>query len=266
MRFFAVTVLAVLLITRGSRADTILFDSGGFEAYNIAALNGQFGWVRDSTGNFQVQSVVTNGGTRAASVTGGVTDWAYPVLNYTPSAGEVIRIEADIARTRAATTPSFGYSIDIYTPGGASRIFRFGLADNGAGGIVPYVSSLFDSTSSTFSPTGVASNVSVGGVVSDNTFQSFRADLNFTTKRVDLFVNGTSVTGSANIPFLDLTAAVLGDADFQVSSNATATDIGYLDNYRVTAISAVPEPSTLLLATLPAAVLALRRRMKRFGF
>jgi hypothetical protein len=58
---------------------------------------------------------------------------------------------------------------------------------------------------------------------------------------MNLFLNGTNT--ASNVALL-LNATTLLDADFQVSSNAAATDSGFLDNYRVTA---VPEPTTLVL-------------------
>ncbi len=221
-------LLSILFAVSSAKAQTVLFDSNGFESYNLGALKGQNGWQVDGNVNYAVADGVGFGGSRGVTVGGGVTDWAYPTLNFTPTANQIIVVEADLARTLSGATPSFAYAIDFYTPE-FTRITRFGLvADSGV--IRPFYS-------------GLAGTIFIGpSSVSANSFQSFRAELNFSTDTMNLFLNGTN---AANNVALLLNATTLLDADFQVSSNAAATDTGFLDNYRVTA---VPEPTTLLLS------------------
>lgn len=247
VRCWAVLCCAFVSAASAS-AQTVLFDSNGFESYNLGALKGQNGWQVDGTGNYVVANGVGVGGSRGVSVGGGVTDWAYPNLNFTPTAGQIIVVEADLARTLSGTTPSFAYGIDFYTPE-FLRITRFGLvADSGV--IRPFY-------------TGSGGTIFIGpSSVSANSFQSFRAELNFATDTMNLFINGTNA--ASNVALL-LNATTLLDADFQVSSNAAATDSGFLDNYRVTA---VPEPTTLVLslAAIPSLFWFRRRQTGcRFG-
>ena len=247
--FFA----AILLLVNCGRADMVLFNSGGFELYGLGALSGQNGWTNDVAASYQVQDGIGAGGSRGVTVTGGAgTDWAYPSLNYTPGVGigEIIRIEADISRT-VGGTPSFGYAIDVYSST-TQRILRFGLINSG-GSIFPFVTSTTGNTSAI-----------VGSSVAANTFVSFRTDLNFDTKTAEVFINGTSVSGSSSFAFINA-ATTIGDADFQVSTNAAALDSGVLDNYKVSSIVAVPEPTSLLLSIIPlvGAIYCRSRRSKK---
>lgn len=270
-------LLAICVLGLGATlapAQTVLFDSGGFEAgagYSVGALTGtaagtagQNGWVREvaNTAIFNVQNTVAAGGAgQAVQVNSGATNWAYPVLNYTPAAGDIVRIQADIARTVSATTPSFGYGIDVYSIAGA-RTTRFGLAVDGTGAIRTYVTAPFNTTTSQFQAGQPVANVLVGTTTfAANAFVSFDAQLNYATRTFNLLVNGASV---GSIPFADAAATTLADADFQVSSNATAIDTGYLDNYRVTVVP-VPEPASCALAAFAATGVATLRRRRRMA-
>lgn len=249
------SLLIALLVSLGWawRADAatidVLYDSLGFESFNLGPLSGQNGglsrpWVVDGNGNYQVQDQVSVSG-KAVSVTGGVTDWAYPQSfnpAFVPAAGQTVVIEADIARTLTTAvggTSSFSYGIDVYDPSFV-RITRFGLVAT-SGSIRPYVTALATGTSTT--PSNLL--LPFEGVIAPNQFVSFRGELDFTAKTLSLFLNGTSV-GSA-IRWANTAPTSLMDADFQVSSNTAASDIGYLDNYKVTA---VPEPSSYAMAAI----------------
>jgi len=246
-------ILSALVIGGAISANAVvLFDSGGFETYTNGALSGQNGWVLDGTANYQVQSTLALG-TKAVAVAGGAgTSWIYPDVTYTPSSGELVKINASIARTAGT---SFGYSIDVYNTLTA-RTTRFGLTMS-AGAIRPYVTSRFNGTTLQFDAASAVTNVLVGPAVSASTFVDFEAVLNYSTKKLDLKVNGTSVTGGSTIPFADLTASNISDADFQVSTATGATDTGYLDNYRV---EVVPEPASMTALALGVAALARKRR------
>jgi hypothetical protein len=118
---------------------------------------------------------------------------------------------------------------------------RFGLLNN-AGVIQPFVTSRF--LSGNFDPTGAVTNVIVGGAVPANTFVNFDAVLNYSTQSFRLKLNGVDV--GFNMPFADLTATDISDADFQISTTANANDIGFMDNYIVSVV-AIPEPMSMAL-------------------
>ncbi len=239
-----------LLATVGNVKAATLFDAGGFEGYTLGDVTGQSGWLLDtaSATQFTVSSLLPATGTKALRADGGATNWAFPDLSYTPASTEAVRIQADIARN-LGTTSSFGYSIDVYNANPTfARTFRFGLVNN-AGVIQPFVTSRFNTTTQLFDPAGAITNVLVGGAVPADTFVSFDAFFDYNAKRVNLLVNGVSVTGGFDMPFVTLAATDMADADFQVSSVAGADDRGFLDNYLVTTV-AIPEPGSLALLGL----------------
>lgn len=248
-----------------SAQSQVLFDSNGFEApsYSLGNLTGQNGFVQDGTAAYTVQNTVAASGSQAVQVGGGAgTDWAY-VTQATPWSStatpgvDTLEIQASIARNLSPTA-SFGYAIDVYN-GLTARTFRFGLVAN-AGVIQPFVTSRFNGTTGLFDATSAVTNVIVGGPVTADTFVNFKAYLNYTTKRVDLFINGSSVTNGLTIPFADLTASDFSDADLQVSTATGATDRGFFDNVKVTA---VPEPASMAALGLGIFGLVSRKRRSR---
>ena len=260
------SALALLAVATASvQAQTTLFNSNGFEAgsgYVLGDLNGQNGWIVDTPpGTFAVQNSVVAGGTQAVQVTQGspaTTNWIFPLLGFTPGPTDGVRIQVDLART-IGTTASFGYDIDVYNAA-VSRTLRFGLLNN-AGVIQPFVTSRF--LSGNFDPTGAVTNVIVGGAVPANTFVNFDAVLNYSTQSFRLKLNGVDV--GFNMPFADLTATDISDADFQISTTANANDIGFMDNYIVSVV-AIPEPVSMALACCGVAASGLfywRRRVNR---
>lgn len=261
MKTLWLVLAAATLIVQEARGDLTLFDAGGFEGYAVGELVGQNGWasLNGFTDVFRVQNAGV-GGSRGVAVASGRPDSVFPPINYTPTvgSGEIIRIEADIARTLGTTSsPSFVFAVDVYQEG--SRITRFGLQHSG-GTIVPFVTSR-TRTNGEFFAGGNSANVAVGGSLPANVFQSFRADLNFDSKSLNLFVNEVSVTGSSSIPFVFQGAFAISDADLQVSTTSGADDVGFFDNYRVRSI-AVPEPASSILAMIPLAAIAFRRRLR----
>lgn len=235
MRASLFAVCTALALTVSAARGQVLFDAGGFESYAPGALPGQNGWTSDISSAHAIGAFGV-GGSQGLRLTGGATNWFYPALNYTPAAGQIIVVECDIARTLFSATGSFGYAVDIYSPTG--RFARFGLAAS-AGQVVPFVTSRF--TAGNPDPGGTVSNVVVGGAVGQNVFVHFEARLNFTTQSFELLVNNVSL---GNLPFTSA-ATSLADVDLQVSSASGQTDFGFFDNYRVTVVTAVPEPATV---------------------
>lgn len=243
IRIFTALVLSACLFSTAS-AQTFLFNSNGFEAgagYVLGNLDGQNTWTVDTPpGTYTVQNTLVAGGAQAVQAVGGATNWIFPPINFTPAPAQGIRIQADIARTVFNTTTSFSYGIDVYNSLTA-RTLRFGLVNNG-GVIQPFVTTRF--TAGNFDPSGAVTNVLVGGAVNPSTYVNFDAILNYSTKSFRLLINGVDV--GSNIPFVDQTATDLADADFQVSSAAGSSDLGFMDNYAVSLV-AVPEPMTWMM-------------------
>lgn len=254
------TLLFAVVIAAAAQANAVvIFDSGGFETYNTGNLIGQNGYVQDYANTWTVANGVGVGGSKAINVNGGVggTDWAYTNLAFTPGTGQIVSIKADISRTLGATSPtsSFGYLIDVYSIAGA-RTIRFGLGNTG-GFIRPIVTSRW-SAALGFNAAAPISSVLLGTTnYAADEFVNFEALLDYSIKRVDLKINGVSVTGGYTIPFTDLTATTLGDTDLQISTNASATDRGRFDNLKV---EAVPEPASMI--ALGAGALAMLRRRR----
>ncbi len=247
MKFALVAALSAGVVASANAA--VLFDSQGFEAptYTLGSLPGQNGWLLDNNppGPFTVQNTVVRSGSQAVRATGGGTgtNWTFPDISYTPAAGEIISVRADLART-VGSTASFGYLLDIYSPAG--RIARAGLGTN-AGTIVPVLTTL---NTAGAPATFLASNATYAA----NQWVNFEILLNFATQSYDLNIDGISI--ATNLPFVGAGAS-LADADFQVSTAATANDVGYLDNYIV---ETIPTPGALALLGLGG--LAARRRRR----
>ncbi len=251
----------------------IVFDSGGFEAPAYSgsgsALVGQNGWedlLPPQGSRFSVNAApVALGVTGQVAIATGAAEVAAfvaPKVNYTPSAGEIVTIEVDIARTisplpfpQQVSSPGFG--VDIYEENALSRTAGFGLGYNQNNhAIEAFVTFQADGQNNGLSR---ALNLNVA----PSTFVNFRAEMNYDTDTFKLFVDGvdasTLTTGAINGEFQFANpASQLGDADLQHDSLLqSGFDTGYFDNYR---ISTVPEPSSIGLIIAIGTGLTLRRR------
>ncbi len=249
-------IFAIIIAAAVQANAVVIFDSGGYDSYALGNLVGQNGYGQDGVNSYNVVSGIGVGGTNAVEVNGGAggTDWAYPAMPFTPGSGQIVSIKADISRT-VSTTASFGYFIDVYSQAG-SRTLRFGLGTTG-GFIRPLVTSRW-SAALGFNPTAPVANVLLGTTnFAADQYVNFEALMDYSIKRVDLKINGVSVTGGYTIPFADLTAANLGDADLMVSTASAAADRGRFDNLKV---ETVPEPASMTAIAMGA--LALLRKRK----
>ncbi len=262
--------LSMLFTFTSQLPAAILIDSGGFEGFNTGQLVGQSGggalaWsdlLPPEGSKYIVQSAMTNGGTRAVSVTSTsqIPSYVAPLINYTPAANELVVIEVDIARTTSSRPlldpSSYSYAIEVYDqsvpdPTAAVRFgLRANLANDGIEAFVARQGAAFVGTED------LIPNVTVG----QNQWVSFRAELNYATDRFSLFVNGNEV--ASNLGFITPTNT-LSDVDLNHNTTVGSTDIGYFDNYRVSTIT-VPEPGSwgVGLVTLVGLINRRKRHLK----
>jgi len=236
---FLISFACIGLLAATAAADTVLYSSGGFEAPKFTEGQspvGQDDWIGIGGGPnaFVVQSSLVSSGSQAIQASGieiNTGSFAFPSIGYMPMAGEKIDIQVDIARTLSpvAADSSPVYAIDIYDEN-TERATRFGLIQN-SGVIRAFVNVPFDNPDPEGPPTRPEL---VGDVVAENAFVHFDLLMDFGTKTSSLSLNGSVV--AADVPFLT-NGMVLGAAALQIGSLANSADVGYFDNYTITAIS-----------------------------
>jgi hypothetical protein len=276
MRSSLLIAAAVLVLAPAATAQTVLFDSNGFEPtgptpYTPGNLIGQNGWdlfANTAPAPYTVQSTTVAAGAQAVQLGGGTGDatWAFPPvlgggLGHTPLPGTFVRVQADLAKN-AVVPPNGGsiFGIDVYTTT-LQRVTLFGLSDDGTD-VLPFVFAPFNTTTGQFDPTQPPAGVFFNIPIPANTFVSFDTELNYTTKTFRLFLDGQDL--GFNIPFVTAAATNIGEADVAVFTVAGLTDVGFLDNYRVSAVTVpVPEPAALGLVVGLAGLALVARRHRR---
>ncbi len=254
---FHTTILAasLLTLTLSSRA-AVLFDSSGFEgpAYGLGNLAGQNGFDFAGSGTAAtVQNSVARTGSQAVQLGGGTTTWDWPLLEYTPLAGEIVRVSFDVRRSAFTANNNFGYFIDVYSTSaeGGNRVARTGLVRTGTAAAPGSVQGLV--TLGGASP----GSYLVGSPLLTDTWYNFVMDMDFASDTFSVKIDGISV-GSA-LPFVTPSLGI-GDADIQISAVTGATDLGFIDNYKVETV-VVPEPGILAFSALGfLALLAFNRK------
>lgn len=256
MKFALVASVMLAAASSSATAQTVLSDSRGFEApfYSQGLLDGQNGWRSDSTvpsfvAAGVVQSAVVASGGQAVQLRGGVgNNWFFPPINYTPTAGQIISVRADIARTLGGSTASnsFGYMLDLYGTNGA-RLASAGLIN--FNGTIRALATTLDDTG------GLAALLATPTVYNQRQFVSFEMLLNFSTRTFDLRIDGALAL--RNLRMYSSTATGLADADLQVQSDIRGTDSGYFDNYIV---SVIPTPASVAVLGLGGLSVLRRRR------
>jgi hypothetical protein len=242
----ALTSLSIAALPINAKAETILYNSNGFEFPTFTAGSSPAGqdasnpWsaIGGSPNAFSVESSMVASGTQAIQANGGGLNdgaFAFPGLFYAPGLNERVDIQVDMARNLSSNVDDSSpvYAIDIYDDG-INRTSRFGLQDvdgsirafisvpiNGQGQIDP-------------NGTGIRSEF-YGAAIPQNTFVHFDFTLDYSTKTVTLSMDGTPL--AAGVPFFtqsstDIVAAALEIGTF----NNLSSDSGFFDNYTVSAV------------------------------
>lgn len=227
----------------------VIYDSGGFEAFSLGALNGQFGWIgAGNPGELEPQIVEPTTSNKAAML-----------------------LSSDASDTGSAMFIGFGADLaQLYT----NVTVKFDIFRNAQGPIDPQTM-LWLWVDGPDPSAGVQADdgytyplVGSSGFLQAETVFDRYATLEL---QWDL-VNGTAM-GWYDNQFLGSLAIVstqtmsifgMGLANLVAGTpDATGADFALIDNFSVTGIP-VPEPaSVLLIGTGMAATLALRRRLRK---
>ncbi len=258
-----VGMVGLLLLPISAYAQVTIYNSGGFESYNIDTLSPQDNWQttdinQNSTPAGIVQSALTFSGNRAVQVIGpnlfNDINFSYSTFWWQDRTGSPINpvaLGTPIVRTTwrqyvTGTTatlgqmPFAGVYFEGFTAGGVQQMITSVLFDNA------------DSiTAITTGGNGISSAVIPNA---RNTWLDFRVDLNFSTQRFFVYVNNNLVLN--NLAFRNTNGATnrLVEFGFQASaidiiSPPPSNDV-YYDDYLVIRTAAVPEPTTIALGGL----------------
>lgn len=263
MRTF-LALLSLCAVSSTSFADTVLYDSNGFESPTFNAGSSPVGqdpsnpWQAfgGSPGAFTVDNTFAASGSQSIRANGGGENdgsFVWPNIGYTPGANELIRIEVDMARTLSTNVADSSpvFAIDIYDDV-FNRTSRFGLQQNNG-----EIRAFITAPSST-NPTGNAP-VFVGSPIASGKFTHFDFYMNYTSKTVSLALDGVNV--ASGVAFRTPTSAFLDSAELQVGTfNGLSNDHGYFDNYRVSVV-AVPEPASMAVMVIGFGTALIRKRI-----
>ncbi|HWA97084.1 MAG TPA: hypothetical protein VFE62_23825 [Gemmataceae bacterium] len=241
----ALAVSLLLCLVTSARSETILYDSNGFEAPTFTAGSSPFG--QDDSNPWQAfggsptaysveSSKVASGAQAIEGDGGGLNDGSYvwPNLGYTPGPNERVRIQVDMARTLSPNVDDSSpvYAIDIADQN-IDRTSRFGLQQSG-GEIRTFISVPINA-SGNIDPNGPGIRSEFyGPAIAQDTFVHFDFTLDYTSKTVNLSVDGTPL--AAGVPFRTQTSAFLDSAAFQIGTFPESSDHGYFDNYVVSVV------------------------------
>jgi hypothetical protein len=256
----SVLLLAFWLVS-GVSADTVLFDSNGFEGYAPGPLQNQYNWLwTGSTLNTAtVQSGVVFSGTAAVAVSrvpNADTFWGVQLSGsngFTPTSQQQISITWQQNPVFNPPSTSFGpyfgveaYDAKVLGPTG-------GKAEFGSFGI--------DATSQTFLLQNYDPDPALTGQIMDTGINAnpgwnqMQMILDFSTGQYSVYENGNFLASQYFVDSPSGSLTTVTDVDiFATAANGdagslAATGTAYIDNLRVTV---VPEPGTvtMLLAGL----------------
>jgi len=226
-----------------AHADVVLY-STGFEAptFTTGALAGQNGWAQFGPSTATVENFFAKTGSQAVFVDGSTATQAGP-YHQDPSAGPLVDLSADIAIFTSSTQSTWQFAAT------GNSLTKF------LGGIDIFPNSQIEAITPGFPVIG-----SFARSTSFVTPTWNHIDLLFdiATQTYNITLNGVLL--DSNVPFCETNAAGCiggsgttnyGDGVFdsfgQSSGTGVSNDSGYMDNYQVTLVSGVPEPSSIVL-------------------
>jgi hypothetical protein len=288
-------MLVAALAAPPAAAQIQIFDSNGFEnpQYNVGNIFNQQGFqflpsltagvIENGTAMTGSQAFQIVGTALQANNPYGDANFFYKnysVGQYSPvvSGNPIVRITYDGRVSGAGVTPGDipfgGPYLEGYTAGGVQQAITPVLFQNIGGGVLNPVGGIEVFTNTVI---GGSNGVidSIGPVYSRETWSHVEARLNFATQTFEVLINGNPVTFSngstftgIDVPFRNTFGPTVSVAEFGFQgyfngSFGPSFNNMYFDNLTVTAVSAVPEPSTLALGGLGLAGLAIRLRKRK---
>jgi hypothetical protein len=282
IRVMTVCLVAVL-VSSPAVAQTSIYNSGGFEGFSTGDFSPQDNWMTtdlnqgiSSAGI--IQSSTTFAGVRALQVIGPnlVNDIGFsfqtfwfqdrtsnpfnPVLNGTP----IVRTTWRQLITGTTSDLSQMPFVGVYFEG-----------FNAAGVQQQITSVLFDNVDRITAVTTNGNNVSSAVIANArNQWLDFQVDLNFSTQRFSVWVNGSLMLNNVNFRNTNGPTNRLVEFGMQASAidliSPPPTNDAFYDNYMIFAIAAVPEPGTYALIALVVAAAAAfwhhrRQRLRRLA-
>ncbi len=246
---FVLTVMGALAPARG---DTVLY-STSFEspAFTTGAIAGQNGWASFAASTQTVENSFAKTGSQAVFVSGGATSQSGPYYA-SASNGPLIDLSADIALFSSSTQTEW----------------QFAALGPGFGGFLGGIDIVPDNTIYAIT----AGLPAIGTFTKATAFSSaawVNVNLLFDIAAQTYSISLDGVTLDSNIPFCGDNVACTSGTHLATygaglfDSFGRGNDSGYMDNYSVTLVSGVPEPSytiPLLSVLLVGAGLKLRRR------
>jgi PEP-CTERM motif len=285
--------IAVVTITLAAAppaaADVIVFNSNGFETptFNTGNISSQQGFqVLPTPLAGVIQTGTVRSGSQAFEIIGaqlqstsamgyGDANFFYKsysvagAVNPAVSGNPIVRLSFDGRVSGALTLPSDipfgGPYLEAYTAGGTQEALTPILL-NINGGISVFTNTAVGGGDGTIA--------TADGLIPRDTWANLEAQLNFSTQTFRVLLNGTPVTftegafSGTNVPFrntfgLAVSIAELGFQGYYNANNNPTFNSMYFDNLTVTAVSAVPEPSSFALAAFGLIGLAVRLRKRK---
>lgn len=262
----AVAMASWLWMVSFCEAQTTVYNSNGFEGFAVDTLSPQDNWqttdfnqLFGSTPAGVVQSSTTFSGSRAVQVIGpnlfddggfaGQTFWYQdrtaspfnPVANGTPVVRTTWRQMLQGTQGNTAQMPFAGVYFEGFNAANQQQVITTVFIDN-----AERLTAM--TTSGNFFSSATLPNIF-------NNWQNLQVDLNFSTQRFTVFLNGVAVSPLINLPFRNSLGATnrlveFGfEASFLSGSGVPPTNDNFYDDYLVMAF-AVPEPTTYALIGL----------------